>query len=140
MPSDRIPVLIGDFKFLIAPLTQAQRLELAESVKMVAGAEVKDYPALMRKAVRMCLKGVEGIDGTAIQGARGEPLELMAGPDGYLTDEALEIIFSLQESDKLSSACIMLYQKIKELDDLPGVKVDLENVVKSEKKAVALES
>lgn len=129
-PSDRIPVQIGELKFLISPLPYQKKIELGEMQKMISGEEVKDYTGYMKALLSACVKGVEGVED-----AVGQPMELEFGPDGELADSAFEVLFQLGELPKLANVAVLLKNQIRDLPELEGVKVELEHVIVSKKKA-----
>lgn len=123
--SDRIPLKIGEVTVTVAPLTFQQKSE----IQMAMSSSVKDGDTMgVLKAAFLCVKYCVK-DVTGVELADGSPYKVKSKDDA-LTDECVNDLFSLEESDALSMACINLLQgRYKDFIDpntgeaLQGVKV-----------------
>lgn len=103
--TDRIPLKIGEVTIEVAPLTFHQKSEVQLSI---AESSKKGDTMGVIKAAFLCVKyAVKGISGVEL--ADGSPYKLELKDDA-LTDECVNDLFSLEESDALSMVCINLMQ------------------------------
>lgn len=126
--TDRIPVQIGDLRFLISPLSSAQKLEIISQVKMSSGKEVHDYTKQALLSIKHGVKKVEGL-----KCFDGSEYELEFDESGSLTDDSVSELLQMEGSDKLIIVCSTLLNQIKEVN-LEGVKVELDKVTNIKKK------
>lgn len=101
--SDRIPVHIGDILFKISPLTYLQKMEIQDHMVDASGGNLKAAMAGAHKALKYAIKGVEGIEDYS-----GKSYELSFGEDKYLTDECVDDLLNLDQSDTLITVCAAL--------------------------------
>lgn len=126
--TDRIPAKIGGLTFWLAPLSFEQKANLLDCRKMEGGVEVVDSAKRCRLSIKYALKKVEGL-----KCADGSDYMLEMGPDGVLTDDAVNEVMSLDCMVKLVSACMSLLGGVSD-PGIEGVEFDLKGVV-NEKKA-----
>jgi hypothetical protein len=132
--SDRIPVSVGELKFLLSPLSAEQKNSLMDCKKMQGGQEVVDSIGLAYLAIKYAVKGVEGLESSD-----GSPFVLDFDPDGTISKECVEVLFelSMESGGKLSNVCSSLINGVNFAAKVPGVEVDLKGVISSKKKVEA---
>lgn len=128
LPTDRIPVRIGEITFWISPLSVAQKSILSGYFRMEGGEEIADRKGMNEKLMRLSVKGVDGVED-----ASGEPLVLEVGADGELTDDSYEVLKELSGAHLLVKLCMGFVSKIHD-PGIEGIKVDLDQVVSVKKK------
>jgi hypothetical protein len=125
---DRIPVVIGDAKFWVSPLSYEQKIQLAGQTKIKAGEEVSDPVKAALLTLKFSVKEVEGL-----KCADGSDYHAELDPSGILTDACVSEIFQLETAIPLVTACTALAGSVKE-HDIPGVKIDMQGVRVGKKK------
>ena len=134
--TDRIKLKIGGVTVSVAPLTFNQKNEI--QLVMYDAAKNKDTMGIL-KAAFLCVKyAVKHIEG--VEQADGSPYKLES-ENGSLTDDSVNDLFSLEESDNLSMVCINLLQSrydnfinIETKEKLAGVEVITEGKLVPKKK------
>ena len=130
--SDRIKLGLGEVTVEVAPLSFHERTEV--QLAMHESAKSGDTMGVI-KATFLCVKyAVKGISGVELSDGSKYKLEL---EDGMLTDECVNDLFSLEQSDKLSLVCINLLQgKYKDfVDPSTGEKIKGVKILSKEKPA-----
>lgn len=103
--TDKIKLKLGELQISVSPLTFYQKSEI--QLILQEAASKKDPMGLM-KAAFVCVKyAVKEIHG--VETADGSQYELEFDGD-VLSDECVNDLFSLEESEKLSLVCINLLQ------------------------------
>lgn len=103
--SDRIKLKIGEVTVDVAPLSFHEKTEIQMAIH--ESAKSGDTMGII-KAAFLCVKyAVKGISG--VENADGSSYEVQMEND-ILTDECVNDLFSLEESDKLSMVCLNLLQ------------------------------
>lgn len=125
--TDRIPVRIGGVTLWVAPLSRHEKMQLMAFQTLESGERVIDQVALMANAVRFSVRKVEGV-----QNPDGSPYELEIGPDGYMTEQALDDLLNLFATARLAEACVSLVNEIKD-HEIQGVQIDVKGVVSTKK-------
>lgn len=102
--SDKIKVDFGGgLVVTISPLNRVQKQEIQNLV--VNGDAIEGA----FKAVKYAVKGIEGIED-----ASGKPYKLKFDDDKTLSEEALEDLFNMEASTKLSTVCVNLLNGVGE--------------------------
>lgn len=127
--SDRIPVQIGEVRFLISPLSFSQRSAIAQLSQLKAGTEHMDLSKIGKMTVRYAVKGVTGL-----KTSTGDDYVPDFEADGSLSDDSVEDILGLDLMPKLMTVCGKLMESISD-HAIEGVKIDIQGV-HSAKKAV----
>lgn len=136
LPTDRIPVHVGEVKFLISPLSIGQKSALGQFIRMEAGEQVVDQKGYITHVMKCTVKAVVGVED-----ARGEKLELELTEDGSeLTEEGYETLKEIAGADKIVGVALAMVTAVKDYPELEGVKIDLENVESVKKKRPAKEA
>lgn len=102
-PSDRIKIDIGGLVFTISPLTYDQKTEIQV---LAAQGGIKNGLDAARLAVKYAVKDVNGLE--ELDGSEFRP---QVDTDG-VSNEDLDVIFNLEQCDKLSFACLNLLQSV----------------------------
>lgn len=102
--SDKIHVKIGEIKVEISPLKHIQKAEVQEVLMTGKTSDAVKGAAL---AIKYALKNIEGV-----KDSTGKPYELAFGPDKYLTEDSLDDLFNLKESDNIALMCLNLLNGI----------------------------
>lgn len=124
--SDRIRLKIDDLEVTIGPLSIHQKAAV-EEVSASSGL-LKATMEAMKYAIKD-IKGLTAPDGTAY--------ELQRDDEGHLTEDALNDLFNLEQSYRLSSVCLNLINNIPDefVDLNTGKKLEgVEFIVDKEKK------
>lgn len=109
--SDRIKLKIDEVTFTLAPLSKAQKLDLANCTKMQDGNEVFELGKAQFLYVKYALKDIDGVETYG-----GDPYELDFEGD-YLTDDCVTEIFCLEQKEKLTNSAWQILNGIKDLVD-----------------------
>lgn len=132
--SDRIKLKVDDITVIIGPLSIHQKASI-EEVATSSGL-LKATMEAMRYAIKD-IQGLSDSDGNEYKPKRDD--------SGYLTEEALDDIFNLEYSYKLSAICLNLLNNIPDefMDPntgkkLEGVEFIIDKESKSGKKQVAV--
>ena len=99
--SDRIPVVVGEVKFWVSPLSREQRVKLTSLSQRVSGQDIEASLDAALTAIKYGLKEIEGVEGSD-----GQPYQLQFGADGGLTDDCLSDLAQLDALPKLTRICI----------------------------------
>lgn len=124
----RIPIRVGDVTFHVSPLSLAGRMQLGEYIMRRGGAEMRYDMAYAMKCLQLCIKKIEGVEALD-----GKPYEIRFDDQGFMTDESLEEIQQVLGSAQVASVVSSLIGNMAD-PNLPGVKVDFENVYLEEAK------
>lgn len=121
--SDRIRIDVEGLVVTISPLTFAQKAEIQA---LAASGDFMKAMQSARIAVKYAVKGVEGLeypDGTAFN------IELS---EGSLSDETVDELFNVPQSEKLAFACMNLLGSIPKdfIDPHTGEKMKGVKIVK----------
>lgn len=128
--TDRIPVLIGDVKILVSPLSGDQYAKVGACTKMRGGVEVVDYGKMAVEVLRYCVKGVENLD---VKYADGSDFSVEFDESGCLSEDCLTVLLQALDTTKL----ILIASSVssgKFDPQIEGVKFDTENVTSTKKK------
>lgn len=125
--TDRIPVIIGDLTFLIAPMSFEQKIAIMESGKMAAGKETKDMARSAVMAMKYSVKSVKGL-----KNADGSDYELTFDESGNLSDESISELLQVEQYPKLLEVTTQFVNGIKD-PKIKGVTVDLQGVTNVKK-------
>ena len=129
-PSDRIPVVIGDVRLLISPLTGHQKTRILHLTKMKGGDEVPDSAAMTIETIKYCVKGIECEKATF---ADGKPISFSFEENGELDEDSVSALFQLFDHSMLVTIATNLLAKTADSFDIPGATVELDKVVSSKK-------
>jgi hypothetical protein len=125
--TDRIPIVMGEVKVWISPLTFAQKAALGAATVLRGGKEVTDGFKAAMLSLKYSVKEIEGV-----QGADGNPYELDFESDGTLTDDCANELFQLECSPLLVKACAKMSNGLS--DEIEGVTIDVKGVKSVKKK------
>lgn len=119
--SDRITLKIGELVVQIAPLSIHQKTEIQNL--MLQGRLAKDVKLLTEgtiKSVKYAVKSVKGLEGVD-----GKPYELGFDSEGNLTDDSIDDLLNIEDSQPLALACMNLLRGIPtEFTDEQGRKLE----------------
>jgi hypothetical protein len=127
--SDRIPVQINGLKFLLSPLSFAEKTALLSCVKMQGGKEVVDGGKRAFMALKLAVKGVEGLSL-----ADGSAFPISFDGDGHLADSCVDDLLQLDECIPLAQSCTRLLNGPLDIAKVEGVTVDYGGVINAQKK------
>lgn len=129
--SDRINFKIGDVEFVMSPLSNDKKIELAQCMSLKSGLQEYDLLKAQHLYVKYGLKEVRGLEDVD-----GNAYELEFEGD-YLSDDCVSEIFYLKEKNLFMTAA---WQMLNELNDklidpvtnkeLKGVKINVESAKK----------
>lgn len=129
--SDRVPVRIGEITVWISPLSGMQKAKILSLTKMKGGQEIPDAVGMALLTLKMAVKAIDCPEAVF---ADGDKVELKLDPNGELDDESLDVLLQVADNDKIITVASMLAAKGLAGWEIPGVKVDFENVVSVKKK------
>lgn len=118
----RIPISAGSVTFYISPLSLAGRMQLGEFIMRRAGSERKADLAYAMRALQLCLKKIDGVDG-----ADGKPYQLSFDSEGFITDECLEEVQQVMASIQVASAVACMLSSMTD-PGVEGVRVDFDKM------------
>ena len=125
--TDRIPVVIDEVTFWIAPISNEQKADIASIVGFDGGEKSIDR----EKMYRACLKySVKRVDGVLLPA--GGKFQVKLDKKGNLTEKSVDDLMMLSCSAKLASASVILMNEIKDVD-LDGVTVDIKGTIPEKK-------
>jgi hypothetical protein len=123
---DRIRLKIGEVSFLLAPLSNFQKSEIASFSKTKSGNEVFDLFKAQHYYVKYAVKGIEGV-----KNYDDSDYKLEFEGD-FLSDGCVSEIFSMPVKDKLAYSCFQLLNEIPDKlidpsngEPLQGVELDI---------------
>lgn len=99
---DKAPAPQKRICFVLSPLTRIQKSEVLACVSVKGGQLLEDSMAMSAKAIKFSLKAVEGLENQD-----GTPYVLALGPDGTVTEEALDDLLNLDEASQVLMAASM---------------------------------
>lgn len=97
--TDRIKISVGDTTFILSPLSQAQKMEIADCTKVGKGGEdVFDIAMAQALLVKYSVKDVIGVKD--VDGEEYKPVL----ENNELTEDSVAEIFTLQEKSHMLTA------------------------------------
>lgn len=130
--TDRIPVVIGEVKLFISPLSGKQRAEILSYTKMKGGEEVTDLQKMCIETLRFCIKGMEA---PHVLDILGKQYQFTFEDNGNLDEQSVDALFQIVEGEKLIQVASEMISKRSPKDFVvPGVTIELENVFTDKKK------
>lgn len=126
LPNEKVPLKVDDLVVSIQQLTMAQKATIIEKL-----SHSSDQLSLI-DASRLALKyGVKDLKGVEL--SNGQPYKL-AFEGEVLSDDCVEALLCLPQSDKLQAACFSLLRGISDpLLDAVGKKIPGVEIIKAEK-------
>ena len=131
--TDQIPLKIGKMTLWISPLSALQKTDILGCTKMRAGEEIADAPKMALYTMKMCIRKLEGLNGTKY--SDGSSIELSFEADGSLDNDSLTAVMQIIDTSKTTSIAAQLLSGSIDDIDIKGVKVDTAGVVHAKKKA-----
>lgn len=125
--TDKIPVKIGPVKFLISPMSWAQKTEILSLTKMVSGQEIPDNFKMAYLSLKYSIKNIEG----AVF-SDGSEYKLSFDESGNLTDDSLGELLELPCKAELLQVVTAFLNGIHD-PKIKGVEVKLSEVAKGGK-------
>lgn len=102
---EKIRLAVDDLEIAITPLSLSQKAEITD----IAGSQL-DAKSLMlasAKAVQYALKDIKGL-----KKPNGNEYRLKLDERGYVDESAIDDLFNIKVSDKLSAVCLSLLNNI----------------------------
>lgn len=120
-PDARVPIYIGDVTVWVSILTVMQKSNLLDLTKNEAGEQKTDKYAFAFALLKYCVKEIEGL--VYFDGSK---YELKFDKDGNLSDDSVNELFQMDQSNKLILAASHLFSKIEDLES-EGLKIEVKN-------------
>lgn len=109
---------VGEVRFQLGPLSNAQKMELKNFTKFEGGEEKIDTIGRAIKAISWTVKGVAGL---YLDEEKKKPYLLAKNEKGELTDECVGDLLNLQVGTELTIGCLALMGGVPtQLANLPG--------------------
>jgi hypothetical protein len=106
---DRVNVKIDDVSLKLSPLSYLQKMEIQDYMIEASSGDMKAAMKGAALAIKYCVKHIDGVEDYS-----DKKYELSFDDSGHLTDECVDDLLNLRQSEKLMSVCATLLQGLPE--------------------------
>ena len=102
--TDKITIKVDQLTIKISPLSKRQKMSLQNDMIKASNGDLDAGMEAISNAIRYSLKDIKGV---TVEDEEGNdvPYMLEFGDDNYLTDECVDDLLNLPESQKINGIC-----------------------------------